>query len=76
MSNYPEEFMSEVQRSLGRLEGKQDTILEQLQSQAKKVDDHETQISRINRKLAYYAGGVGVLSFLAAKALDFTKLIG
>jgi hypothetical protein len=55
--------MSELQRSLGRIEGKQDQILKSQSDLNKVQEGHGEAITSLKNRQHWYHGGLGVVVF-------------
>jgi len=54
----------ELQRSLGRLEGKVDSLIMQLTEHIKKDENAWAKVNALEKKVMYAAGAVGMITFL------------
>ena len=58
---------ADIQRALGRIEGKQDAMLAQLERGTERMDKHDEKIGKLQNRQHWYAGiaaGIGaVLGF-------------
>ena len=64
---------SELHRTLGRLEGKQDLILQNQSNIHKMLDRHEEEIKKINGKIFWFSGAVASIIVIAANAIKWFK---
>lgn len=62
----PDAEYAEIQRALGRLEGKQDAILSRLMAVDTHIIDHDKRLTHLEKKMASRAGIVGFLTGLVA----------
>lgn len=58
----PEDIQHELQRALGRLEGKVDSILEKFTTDGKRFEGIEERLLEVEKKVWYAAGLSGALS--------------
>lgn len=65
---------SELQRDLGRVEGKLDSVIELLKAGGAKHEELEKRVRKVEGKLLYFSGASLVVGVVLAK-LDFTKII-
>lgn len=65
---------SELQRDLGRVEGKLDSVLELLKGNATSHHELEKRVRKVEGKLLYFSGASLVIGVVLAK-IDFTKLV-
>lgn len=65
---------SELQRGLGRVEGKLDALLASLAAQDQKDAEFETRLRKVEGRLLYFSGASVAIGVFLAK-VDFTKLI-
>jgi hypothetical protein len=65
---------SELQRDLGRVEGKLDSILELLKGSATQHASLEARVRKVENKQYYLSGAAFAAAFVLAK-VDFTKLL-
>ena len=63
--------MNEVQRSLGRIEGKQDQILDNQIILNKVQGEHKNSINRLENRQHWYAGGIAAGAFVIVFFKDF-----
>lgn len=70
-------MQEDIQRSLGRLEGKVDSLIMQLTEHIKKDEVHWEKVSKLERKVMYAAGIVATITFfITAWASAGLKKIG
>ncbi len=67
--------LSELQRSLGRVEGKLDTLISRMDGHEKQVgahvDDHEKRIGELEKSHRYFSGWMGAIGVIAGAALTW-----
>jgi len=63
-TDYRRETDYDLQRSLGRLEGKVDSLIMQLTEHIKKDEVSWDKVTKLEKKVMYAAGVVGMISFL------------
>lgn len=63
-----------LQRDLGRVEGKLDSVIELLKGNEAKHAELETRVRKVEGKVVYFSGAALAVGVLFAK-VDFTKLI-
>lgn len=61
------ESLAEIQRSLGRIEGDVGALKIGAAERDKAHDDLRSKVSKIGNHQRFYAGGVAVIAFVAAK---------
>jgi hypothetical protein len=66
--------IAEIHRSLGRIEGKQDSILSAQSSLRTDHNNLKTEVDAVRSRLNFYAGGLAAFSFLGVFLKD--KIIG
>jgi hypothetical protein len=65
---------SDLQRDLGRVEGKLDSVINMLTENGKKHTDLEERVRKVEGRQLYWSGASFAAAFILAK-VDFTKLI-
>jgi hypothetical protein len=65
---------SDLQRDLGRVEGKLDSVLAILKSNETNHASLEARVRKVESKQFYFSGAAFAAAFILAK-VDFTKLI-
>ena len=61
----------ELTRAVGRIEGKQDMILDAFNKMDTRIGENEKKINSLSNKAAWWSGASGALAFIAAKLTDF-----
>lgn len=65
---------SELQRDLGRVEGKLDSVITMLEGSGKKHTELEARVRKVEGRQLYWRGAAFAAAFVLAK-VDITKLI-
>lgn len=65
---------SDLQRDLGRVEGKLDSVIELLKGQGAQHTQLEARVRKVEGKLLYFSGASLAIGVFLSK-MDFTKLI-
>jgi hypothetical protein len=65
---------SDLQRDLGRVEGKLDSVINLLTENGKKHTELEERVRKVEGRQLYWSGAAFAAAFLLTK-LDFTKLL-
>jgi hypothetical protein len=65
---------SELQRALGQVEGKLDSVIAMLKDNGTKHENLEVRVRKVEGRLLYFSGAAVALAFILAK-VDFTKIL-
>ena len=63
----------DIMRSLGNIEGQLTGIHSKLDTQHGRLNNHGERISRVERKLAWYAGAAGAFGAVAGYVISVIK---
>ena len=75
MPDFSQEVILEVQRSMGRLEGKTDALIMQLTDHIKKDEMAWARVNSMDKKWVWFSGAVAGIAFFIAPVLKKIGLL-